>query len=108
MLLTSSTRVPNVSQNRTMSPQNWDKGHLSMIDNWSRLAVDVTHYNRDCYLTCVDCGPSYDIPESQYLRCVASNVNVAFAFKIRIHCALRCKQRNVAFAFKIRNHHRSI
>ena len=24
----------------------------------SRLAVDVTHYNRDCYLTCVDCGPS--------------------------------------------------
>ena len=29
-----------------------------MIDNWQRLAVDVTHYNRVCYLTCVDCGPS--------------------------------------------------
>ena len=31
---------------------------LSAIDNWQRLAVDVTHYNRVCYLTCVDCGPS--------------------------------------------------
>ena len=62
----------------------------------------------------------FNIPESQYLRCVASNVNVAFAFKIRNHrtlrCffylsfkirnhrALRCKLRNVAFAIKIRNH----
>ena len=40
------------------APQNWDKGHFSVIDNWQRLAVDVTHYNRFCYLTCVDCGPS--------------------------------------------------
>ena len=32
----------------------------------------------------------FDVPESQYLRCVASNVNVAFAFKIRNHRALRC------------------
>ena len=46
----------------------------------------------------------FDIPEFQYLRCVASNVNVAYAFKIRNHRALRCKQRNIAFAFKIRNH----
>ena len=47
----------------------------------------------------------FDIPECQYfaaLRC-----HVAFAFKIRNHRALRCKQRcvaskaNVAFAFKI-------
>ena len=50
----------------------------------------------------------FDIPECQYfaaLRC-----HVAFAFKIRNHRALRCKERcvaskaNVAFAFKIRNH----
>ena len=50
----------------------------------------------------------FDIPECQYfaaLRC-----HVAFAFKIRNHRALRCKQHcvaskaNVAFAFKIRNH----
>ena len=50
----------------------------------------------------------FDIPEFQYfaaLRC-----HVAFAFKIRNHRALRCKQRcvaskaNVAFAFKSRNH----
>ena len=33
------------------APQNWDKGLLSAIDNWQRLAVDVTHYNRVCYLT---------------------------------------------------------
>ena len=46
----------------------------------------------------------FDIPESQCLRCLASNVNVAFAFKIRNHRTLRCKQRNVAFVFKIRNH----
>ena len=49
----------------------------------------------------------FDISEFQYLRCVASNVNAAFAafpIKIRNHRALRCKHRNVAFAFKIRNH----
>ena len=56
----------------------------------------------------LDLSIIFDIPESQYfaaLRC-----HVAFAFKIRNHRALRCKQRcvaskaNVAFAFKIRNH----
>ena len=45
------------------------------------------------------------MPVFSVLRC-----HVAFAFKIRNHRALRCKQRcvaskaNVAFAFKIRNH----
>ena len=52
--------INSCTQCQSIDPaaQNWDKGHLSVIDNWQRLAVDVTHYNRVCYLTCVDCGPS--------------------------------------------------
>ena len=47
----------------------------------------------------------FDIPECQYFAALLCHV--AFAFKIRNHRALRCKQRcvaskaNVAFAFKI-------
>jgi hypothetical protein len=36
----------------------WEKGALSVHETWKRLAVDVTHYGRDRYLTMVDCGPS--------------------------------------------------
>ena len=40
------------------APIRWKKGELSVVRNWERLAVDVTHYGRDLYLTVVDCGPS--------------------------------------------------
>ena len=29
-----------------------------MEENWKRLALDVTHYGRSCYLSVIDCGPS--------------------------------------------------
>lgn len=40
------------------APTQWDKGELSVTNNWQRLAADVTHYGQDRYLTMVDCGPS--------------------------------------------------
>lgn len=40
------------------APTQWDKGELSVAQNWQRLAADVTHYGNERYLTMVDCGPS--------------------------------------------------
>jgi ribonuclease HI len=35
-----------------------ERGELSVEDNWTRVAVDVTHYSGSLYLSMVDCGPS--------------------------------------------------
>ena len=40
------------------APIQHDPGKLSVEENWSRLAVDATHYAGKCYLTMIDCGPS--------------------------------------------------
>ena len=40
------------------APVRWESGDLKVEENWKRLAVDVTHYNNDRFLTIVDCGPS--------------------------------------------------
>ena len=40
------------------SPMRWTHGHLSVDQNWTRLAGDVTHVDGRPYLTLVDCGPS--------------------------------------------------
>ncbi len=40
------------------APVKWKKGHLSVKENWHRLAVDVTHYRGMRFFTLVDCGPS--------------------------------------------------
>lgn len=34
------------------------KGDLAVEDNWSRVAVDITHYDNQLFLSMVDCGPS--------------------------------------------------
>ena len=39
------------------APITHKPGKLSVEGNWSRLAVNVTHYRGKCYLTMVDCGP---------------------------------------------------
>ena len=36
----------------------WETGGLEAEVNWRRLAADVTHFNGNCYLSVVDCGPS--------------------------------------------------
>ena len=33
-------------------------GNLAVDDNWSQVAIDVTHFNGQLYLLMVDCGPS--------------------------------------------------
>ena len=40
------------------APVQWETGSLSVEANWSRLACDVTHYNREKFLTLIDSGPS--------------------------------------------------
>ena len=34
------------------------KGGSGIVLNWSRLAIDVTHYRQIPYVTVIDCGPS--------------------------------------------------
>ena len=40
------------------NPVALERGDLSVDNMWSRLAVDITHYGNQLYLTCIDCGPS--------------------------------------------------
>ena len=40
------------------APITWSRGNLSVQSNWSRIAIDVTHFRSCCYLSLVDCGPS--------------------------------------------------
>ena len=55
--------VKNVVQNcdkcNRIDPASvrWKKGSLGVEGTWSRVAVDVTHYEGSPYLTLVDCGP---------------------------------------------------
>ena len=39
------------------APVRWKHGSLNVDEVWSRLAMDVTHYKNELYLTLVDCGP---------------------------------------------------
>ena len=40
------------------SPGHHEVGTLAVSENWSRLAIDTTHYGNRAYMTVVDCGPS--------------------------------------------------
>lgn len=40
------------------APVKWKKGSLNVDNCWERVAIDITHYNNDRYLTAIDCGPS--------------------------------------------------
>ena len=39
------------------APVKHERGHLSVEKAWSRLAIDVVHYQSIPYLSMVDCGP---------------------------------------------------
>jgi len=39
------------------APVVWDSGDLSVLGNWTRLAIDVTHYKKKLYLSVIDCMP---------------------------------------------------
>ncbi|XP_029657149.1 uncharacterized protein LOC115231222, partial [Octopus sinensis] len=39
------------------APCGNEQGSLSVVQNWKRLPVDVTHYRQGMYLSMVDCGP---------------------------------------------------
>ena len=40
------------------APASHVGGEISISENWTRLAIDVTHYRQIPYLTMIDCGPS--------------------------------------------------
>ena len=52
--------VKNCRECQSIDPSSTriDGGELSVPDDWRRVAVDVTHYGLQKYLTMVDCGPS--------------------------------------------------
>ena len=40
------------------APVTHSKGEIGIYKNWSRMAIDVTHYRQIPYLSMIDCGPS--------------------------------------------------
>lgn len=40
------------------APVHWNTGHLEVEEIWSRVAIDVTHYAGEKFLTIIDSGPS--------------------------------------------------
>ena len=40
------------------APVKWNNGHLHVDSCWERVAIDITHYQRDRYLSVIDCDPS--------------------------------------------------
>ena len=40
------------------APVKWKAGDLSVESVWERVAMDMTHYRGETYLTLIDCGPS--------------------------------------------------
>ena len=40
-------------------PVHWKKGKLGVENNWSRLAMDIIHYNAGHFLILIDCGLSW-------------------------------------------------
>ncbi|XP_004206279.1 uncharacterized protein LOC101239763 [Hydra vulgaris] len=40
------------------APVQWEKGKLSVKENWERVAMDIRHFGTEKFLTLVDCGPS--------------------------------------------------
>ncbi|XP_065657970.1 uncharacterized protein LOC136082493 [Hydra vulgaris] len=40
------------------APIRWEKGKMDVEGNWERLAMDITHYGTDKFLSLIDCGPS--------------------------------------------------
>ena len=39
------------------APNIHDSGEIGTSKNWTRLAIDITHYRRGAYLSMIDCGP---------------------------------------------------
>ena len=39
-------------------PMRWPKGKLGVSDTWSRVGMDITHYQGRHYLSLIDCGAS--------------------------------------------------
>ena len=40
------------------APVRWRHGSLGVAATWQRIAIDVTHYHGQSYLSIIDCGPS--------------------------------------------------
>ena len=47
-----------VCQSVDPAPVKWRHGSLEVSETWRRLAIDITHFKAQAYLTIIDCGPS--------------------------------------------------
>ena len=45
------------SQSIDPAPNIHDPGEIWTSKNWTRLAIDITHYRGEAYLSMIDCGP---------------------------------------------------
>ena len=54
----SVVRACETCRSIDLAPVHWKKGKLGVKDNWSRLAMDITHHNGENFLTIIDCGSS--------------------------------------------------
>ena len=48
----------NICKSKDPAPITCSRGNLSVQSNWSRIAIDVTHFRSCCYFSLVDRGPS--------------------------------------------------
>ena len=44
-------------QSINLAPNIHDPGEIGTSKNWTRLAIDITHYRGGAYLSMIDCGP---------------------------------------------------
>ena len=58
-VIKSVFREREACQSIDLAPMHWQKGKLEIRKNWSRLAMDITHYGRRHLLSLINCGPSW-------------------------------------------------
>lgn len=51
-------RQCQICQSVDPAPVKWRHGSLEVSETWWRLAIDITHFKGQSYLTVIDCGPA--------------------------------------------------
>ena len=54
----SKASVRTIVRSASRSTMRWRNGKLGVSDTWSRVGVDITHYQGRHYLSLIDCGAS--------------------------------------------------
>ena len=57
-MVQSAVTKCQICQSVDPAPAKWRHGNLHVSETWWRLAIDITHFQGQSYLTVIDCGPS--------------------------------------------------